>query len=130
MERRTYKKSSRTGVFFLGFFVGVLVSAAVAVGLAGYLIRHPQAVIEKAADIAVDRVVERTVQTVPKAYIGQNQEVIASSARQFADAFSQNRITPTEMNLLAKKMLATIADQKITQAEIDDILQLMNRYSM
>lgn len=114
----------------MGFFVGVLVSAAVAVGLAGYLIRHPQAVIEKAADIAVDRVVERTVQTVPKAYIGQNQEVIASSARRFADAFSQNRITPTEMNLLAKKMLATIADQKITQAEIDDILQLMNRYSM
>ena len=122
-------KSSRAGTFFIGFFVGILVSAAVVVGLAGYLIKHPQTIIVKAADVAVDRVMERAIQTVPKEFIGRNQEAIASSARNFADAFSQNRISSTEMNLLAKSMLSAVADQRITQAEIQRILQLMDQYS-
>lgn len=130
MERRNQRGFSKGGSFFIGFFVGILVSALVVVGLAGYFIKHPKTLIEKAADVAVDRVVERAVQSVPKDFIAKRQEAIANSAHRLAQAYSQNRITPAEMNLLVKKMFAAVADQKITPAEIDEILQLANRYSM
>ena len=130
MERRERRGSPRVGIFFIGFFVGILVSALVVVGLAGYLIRHPKTLIEKAADVAVDRIVERAVQSVPKDFIAKRQEAIANSAHRLAQAYSENRITPAEMNLLAKKMFAAVADQKITPGEIDEILQFINRFSM
>jgi hypothetical protein len=129
MRPQTHRRSSKAGTFFIGFLVGILVSAAIVLVLAGYFIKHPKSIIDKAADVAVERVVEKTVQSVPKDYIGRQQEEIANTARRFADAFSQNRITPAQMNMLAKKMLAVIADQKITQNEIDEILRLMNRYA-
>ena len=129
MRSQTYRRSSKAGTFFIGFLLGILASAVVVIVLAGYLLKHPRIIIDKAADLAVDRVVEKTVQTVPKDYIASQQEEIADTARRFADAFSQNRITPAQMNILAKKMLAVIADQKITQIEIDEILRMMNSYT-
>lgn len=116
-------------MFFLGFFVGILVSAAAAVGLAGYLIRHPQTVMVKAADVAVKHVVEKAVESVPRDYIGQRQDDIAASAHRFSQAFSQNRVTSAEMNTLARQMVAVIADQQITETEIDNLLRLMDSYA-
>ena len=129
MRPQAHRRSSKAGTFFIGFFVGMLASAIVVIVLAGYFLKHPRIIIDKAADLAVERVVEKTVETVPKDYIGRQQEEIADSARRFADAFSQNRITPAQMNILAKKILAVIADQNITQTEIDEILRMMNKYA-
>ncbi|MBN2029089.1 hypothetical protein JW824_02495 [bacterium] len=121
------KRVSKTGVFMTGFVVGVVVSGLVVIGLATYVIRHPQEVIVRVVDMGMDRVIERTVQTIPQDYIGQRQAEIAASAEKFAQAFSQNRISSEETKALASTFFQTIADQQITPAEIDRLLQLINR---
>jgi len=121
------KQSSRTGAFFIGFFLGALVTVLVLVGLAGYVIRHPNVVMNKAMDIGINRVVNKTIQSAPQEYIGQRQDDIANTAQKLAQAYSQNRISPAEMDGLARKMFAVMADQQITQKEIDDLLKTMNR---
>ena len=130
MERRKQRGLSRGGTFLVGFFVGVLCSAFVVVGLAGYFIRYPQKIIVKAVDLGMNRVVEKTVQSIPRDFVSERQEEITASAQQFAQAFTQNRISQADMNVIAKKFFSVIADQKITPEEIDEILQLVNRYSM
>ena len=130
MERKRQRGFSRAGTFFTGFLVGILVSALVLVGLASYLIKHPKTLIEKAADVVVDRVVERAVQSVPRDFVGLRQEAIANSAQRLAQAYYQNRLTPEELNELAKKAFRVLADQQITPEEIDEVLQLANRLSM
>jgi hypothetical protein len=130
VERKKRRSFSRGGTFLVGFFVGVLCSAFVVVGLAGYFIRYPQKIIVKAVDLGMNRVVEKTVQSIPRDFVSERQEEITASAQQFAQAFTQNRISQADMNVIAKKFFSVIADQKITPEEIDEILQLVNRYSM
>ncbi len=125
MERRF----SKMGVFITGFIVGIVVSVLIAVGLVRYIVQHPQKMIVKAIDMGMDQVVERTVQTMPKDYIGQRQVEISSSAEKFAQAFSQNRISSEEMNSLARAFFQVIADQQITPVEIDHLLDLINQYA-
>lgn len=129
MERRKQRGFSRGGTFFVGFFVGVLFSAFVVVGLAGYFIRYPQKIIVKAVDLGMNRVVEKTVESIPRDFVSERQEEITESAQRFAQAFTQNRISQADMNVLARKFFSVIADQKITPEEIDEILRLVNRYS-
>ncbi len=121
------KRFSKTGVFMTGFIVGLLVSGLVVIGLGAYLLQHPQEVIVRVVDMGMDRVIERTVQTIPQDYVTQRQAEISTSAEKFAQAFSQNRISSEEMNILASAFFQTIADQQITPAEIDRFLQLINQ---
>ncbi len=123
------RRFSKGGLFAVGFFSGVLVSALVLILLAGYLLRHPQTVLVKAADFGVKKVIEKTVESAPREYIGQKQDEIAVTAQKFAKAFSESRISPADMQMLSAKMLGMFADQKITQEEIDETLRLMNRFA-
>ena len=127
MRQRIQKQSSRTGAFFIGFFLGALVTVLVLVGLAGYVIRHPKVMMDKAMDIGLTSVVNKTIQSAPQEYIGQRQDDIANTAQKLAQAYSRNRISSAEMDGLARKIFAVMADQKITQTEIDDLLKTMNR---
>ena len=127
MRHQVQKQSSRTGPFFTGFFLGALVTVLVFVGLAGYVIRNPKVVMNKAVDMGLNRVVNKTIQSAPQEYIGQRQDDIASTAQKLAQAYSQDRISPAEMDGLARKIFAAMGDQQITQTEIDDLLQTMNR---
>jgi len=120
---------SKGGMFAVGFFSGVLVSALVLILLVGYLWRHPQAVLVKAADFGVKKVIEKTVESAPREYIGQKQDEIAVTAQKFAKAFSESRISPGDMQMLSAKMLGILADQKITQGEIDEMLRSMNQFA-
>lgn len=125
-KRGTFSKS---GTFFIGFFLGILVSAFSAIGLARYVMLHPQQMMVKAMDMGMGQVVEKTAESVPKDYIGQRQNDIAKSAQDLADAFSQDKLTPAEMNLLAQKMLVAVADQQLTTAEIDELIRFANQLS-
>ena len=123
------KQFSKTGVFITGLIVGIVISGLMAIGFATYIVRNPQKVIVKVIDMGMDRVIERTIQTIPQDYIGQRQTEISMTAEKFAQAYSQNRISPEEMNFLASTFFQTIADQQITPAEIDRLLQLINQVS-
>lgn len=121
------RQFSKARVFITGFIAGVAVAGLMGVGMVRYLIQHPQKLIVKAIDMGMDRVVERTVQTISKDYIGQRQVEISASAEKFAQAFSQNRISSEEINLLARTFFQIIADQQITPVEIDWFLDLVNQ---
>lgn len=127
MRERIQKQSSTAGVFFIGFFLGTIVTVLVLIGLAGYMIRHPKVVMNKAVDLGLNQVVNKTIQTAPQAYIGERQDDIAITAQRLAKAYSENRISSAELDRLARKMFAAMADQQITQKEIDDLLETMNR---
>jgi len=128
MVQNSFRKS-KIKMFVAGFFVGMLVSILVMAGFVQFVLRHPNRVLVKAVDMGMNRVVEKTVNSIPRNYIGQRQEDIARSARTLASAYSEDKITPAEMNLLAKQMFSAIADQQLTMEEIDQMLQMINRFS-
>ncbi len=123
------RRFSKTGLFFVGFFSGVLAAALVLAVLAGYAFRHPQAVLIKAGHIGMKRVVEKAVDSAPKEYIGEKQVEIAATAQKFAQAFSENKLAPADVQLLAANFMGMMADQQITKDEIDSMLAMMNQFT-
>jgi hypothetical protein len=128
-EFRRPSRFSKTGLFFIGFFAGLLVAAGLVIAAAGYVMKNPEVVLVKAADFGIKRVVEKTVESAPKEYIGQKQDEIAATAQGFARAFSENRISPADMQMITARMIALMADQRITEDEIDGMLRLMNQFA-
>ena len=128
-EYGTPRRFSKAGMFFMGFFSGLLVAAALLVVSAGYVFKHPQIVLTKAGDFGVGRVFEKTMESAPKEYIGKKQDEIAVTAQQFAKAFSENRISPADMQLITARLVSVMADQQITQDEVDETLRMMNRFA-
>ena len=120
---------SKTGMFFIGFFTGILIMALILIGAARYFVTNPQKVIGKVAAAGVSRAIEKTMASAPKQYIGQKQEEIAATAQTFANAYSQNRISPDNIQALGGKVVSIMADQRITPEEIDEVLQMMKQVS-
>ena len=77
---------SKAKIFTAGFVTGVLISMLAAAGFVQYILRHPKKVLVKAVDMGMDRVVQKTVQSIPRNYIGQRQDDIARSAQHLASA--------------------------------------------
>ena len=120
---------SKGGTFLVGFLVGMLVSVLIVVGLAGYFIRHPQKIIEKAVDVGMSRVVEQAVQSIPKDYMARRQKDISESVRQLTQAFSEDRISSADIQKLSKKVLTAVADRKVTPEEIDELIGLIDQFT-
>jgi len=120
---------SKTGTFLIGFLTGILFCALVVIGLAGYALRHPQLVMTKVAYPRVGRIIEKTVATAPKQYIGEKEDDIAVTAQAFARAYSESRISSDDVQVLGSKVFAMMADQRITPQEIDEMLRTMKAYA-
>lgn len=120
---------SKAGMFIVGFFSGILFLSLAGIFAARYVMKNPQAVMARVAYPQVGRMIEKTVATAPKEYIGQKQDDIAVTAQAFARAYSENRITPDDVQLLGARVFAVLSDQQITQAEIDDLLRTMRAYA-
>lgn len=129
MDRIKEKKGfSRGGMFTIGFLLGILSTLLILAGIAGYAMKHPQQILVKVADYGVRKTIQKTTQSMPRDYIGQRQNDIARSAQQFAQAFSENRITQHEMALIGRQFFVVMADQKITPDEIDHLLRTIDQY--
>jgi hypothetical protein len=120
---------SKMGMFFVGFFTGILLLSLAGVIAAGYVLKNPQAVMAKVAYPQVGKIIEKTAATAPKEYIGQKQDDIAVTAQAFARAYSESRISPDDIQLLGARVFAVLSDQQITPAEIDDLLRTMKAYA-
>ncbi len=120
---------SKGGLFLIGFVTGVLVSVVACLCLANYLIKNPQKIIGKAVDAGMNRVIIKTMETVPREFVSQRETEITSAAQRFATAFSQNKIPPEKISELARMGFTIMQDQKITTQEIDEVIQTVNRIS-
>ena len=120
---------SKSGMFFIGFFAGILVVAAAAIVLANYVLKNPQLVMGKVATVSMGKLIQKTAATAPREYIGQKQDEIAVTAQAFAKAYSEQKVTPEDVQAIGVKVLSVLADQKITQQEIDEVLRMMQRYA-
>ncbi|MFC1569524.1 hypothetical protein ACFL4L_04760 [bacterium] len=126
---------SKVGVFISGFFFGLLVSAITALLLARYVMQNPQKVMAKAQDLGMNQVVEKaveksvqkTVASIPQEVVAVRQDDINRTVQNLTEAYSENRITPTDMQLIAGKFFGMMADQKITPQEMDEMMNFMNR---
>jgi hypothetical protein len=120
---------SKAGMFFIGFFCGILVLAAVGLIGARYLLKNPQLVMGKVATVSVGRLIQKTAESAPREYIGSKQDEIAVTAQAFAKAYSEQKVTAEDVQAIGVKVLSVLADQKITQQEIDEVLRMMQRYA-
>jgi hypothetical protein len=126
-QNRRRKKSSGAGIFILGFLSGILVSGIIIISVAGYFLRNPQRMLSKAVDIGLNRVVEQTIQSIPKEYVARKQQELVDTAARFAEAFSQNRISNAEVDRLSQMVIQTVIDRQVTAEEIDELLEAVNR---
>jgi hypothetical protein len=120
---------SKSGMFFIGLFCGILLAAAAGLMGAKYLINNPQIVMTKVASAGIGKMIQRTAESAPREYIGQKQDEIAVTAQAFAKAYSEQKVTPEDIQAIGIKVMSVLADQKISQNEIDDVLRMMQRYA-
>lgn len=126
---------SKIGLFFLGLFTGVILCAGAAFFMARYVMQHPQAAAFRAQKLGMDKVVEKaveksvqkTVSSIPRDMVAVRQQDINHTVQNLTRAYSENRITPTDMQLIAGKFFGMMADQKITPQEMDAMLTFMNQ---
>jgi hypothetical protein len=83
----------------------------------------------KVATAGIGRMIQKTAESAPREYIGQKQDEIAVTAQAFARAYSEQKVTPEDVQAIGVKVMSVLADQKINQNEIDDVLRLMQRYA-
>jgi len=127
--------ASKIGVFILGFFFGILMSAAIAFFMVRYTIQNPQVVTSRIRDLGVNKVVEKaveksvqkTVMAIPQNVVAVRQDDINHTVQNLTQAYSENRITPADMQLIAGKFFGMMADQKITPQEMDALLNFINQ---
>jgi len=120
---------SKSGMFFVGFFCGILLAAAAGLMGARYLIHNPQVVMGKIATAGMGRIIQKTAESAPREYIGQKQDEIAVTAQAFARAYSEQKVTSEDVQAIGVKVLSVLADQKINQQEIDEVLRMMQGYA-
>jgi hypothetical protein len=134
VEYRQKSRSSKGGIFFIGFLVGVLATTLVILALFGYLIKNPRTVMVRAANLGMTKVVkksvEKTVSSIPREYVAVRQETINRSVQGLTQAFSENRLSSADVQVLAGEFFRVMADQKITSREIDRLLKMIDQYSM
>ena len=130
MERERQNYFSRGRVFLTGFLVGIGFMVLVFIGLAGYAIRYPQKVLVKAFDAGMSRVVGQVEESIPREVIAMRKNDIAESVYRIAQAYSENRISSADIQMLSKNALAAAADKKVTREEIDELLRLVQRMTL
>lgn len=124
VERRKQRGFSKSGTLLVGFLLGFFVSVLVFLGLAGYFVRHPQRMLVKAVDLGMGRVVEQTVESVPKDYVVEHQDEIVEEVHRLFQAYSQGRISSDDIRAFTKAIVDAIADKELDPSEIDGLLML------
>jgi hypothetical protein len=120
---------SKGGSFFVGFLLGLLAAALAGFLSARYILRHPQQVMARVAMPRVNQMVQRTMSSAPREYIGEKQDDIGTTAHALARAYSEGRVTPEDMQAIGGRLFAMMADQQITPKEIDEVLRMIHKYA-
>jgi hypothetical protein len=128
---------SKSGAFLLGLIAGILCSAIAVVLIIRYTIRNPQAIMTKAQDLGMNQViekavemsVEKTVTSIPQDLVTVRQDEINQTMQNLTAAYSENRLTPMDIQLIAGKFYGVMSDNKVTPQEIDDIMDYANKMS-
>ncbi len=128
MDPRNRRRNfSRTGVFFTGFLSGVVIIIVIGILGVTYIIKNPERMMEKVADLGIKQALVRTMRTVPRRYIAERKDDIVESANRFLQAYSQGNLSTRQLNTLTQKVFESTADQEITPEEMDDLLNTINQ---
>ncbi|MBN2416829.1 hypothetical protein JXO52_13360 [bacterium] len=119
----------RAGVFFSGFFTGILFTALAGLAAFFYVLDNPPAAALKVGKAGMSRVVKRVSRTIPKDYMQLHQDEITDVLSRFVRAYAAGLITPEDMDTLTQKGFEFSADQTISESEIDQMLQLIRTYA-
>ena len=82
-----------------------------------------QKLMKGVVDYGVSRVVERTIQSIPRAFVAERQDEIALTVRRLTTAYEENRLSSPDIRAMTKKVGEIVADQEVTPAEIDDFIR-------
>lgn len=123
------RSRGRAGMFFSGFFTGLLFAAVICLAAVLYVVNNPPAVMLKVGKAGVSRVVKQVSRTIPKEYMATHQDEITDVLSRFVRAYAAGLITPDDMDALTQKGFEFSADQTITEAEMDTMLQLIRKYA-
>lgn len=121
--------------FLAGFFTALILAGVSGFFLVQYAMRHPQDVADRAARMGMVRTVEktvvrtvtRTVHSIPRDEVARRQERIDRTVQNLTRAFTENRLSYEDIQILGDRAFGAAADQKITPQEIDELLDLAER---
>jgi hypothetical protein len=127
--RRTKKRVSRGKWFFLGWLTG-MISILLLILAAGLIVmKNPGIVLSGLAGKRVEKVVTRTLQTIPKETIREKHDEIIEAVRHLSYAYADDRLPPTALQDLSSRTFTAVADQQVTAEEIDDLIRSIHRYT-
>jgi hypothetical protein len=124
MEGRRQEPKSRTGAFLWGILLGLFIALIAAGLLIVYMIQHPEKTVARAMDLGMDKVVYRTLESLPREHIQKRQDDLADLAQRLVRAYARNRISPEDLDRLTREIFETASDQRVTPDEIDALIIL------
>ena len=127
MEGRRPQNRSRVGSFLGGMVTGIFLMVVIFGAGILYLVRNPRLIVEKAVDMGMDRVVTRTLESLPREHIRTRENEIADLAQRVVRAYSQNRISPEDLDTFTQRAFSIVSDQKVTSAEVDEMIALAEK---
>ena len=127
----------KAGAFWGGLFTGLILSGLIFILSVGMLLRNPEKVVNKLADYGLVKVVEktmvqtvtRTIESLPQDYVNVKQDEINQGVQKLTQAYSTNKLSPSDMQLLGAKFFGAMADQKLEPKEIDALLKMVDKLS-
>lgn len=125
MEKRR-RNASRWGSFFIGFILGVVISGLLAAGAIVTMLRNPQKILVKAVDLGIARAAQKTVESIPRAYVAERQEEITNTVRELTRAYHENRLDAEGVKAITGRFVDVVADQQVTSDEIEALINLVD----
>lgn len=124
------RRKNAVGAYFGGLLTGVLVSGLVLVLLVYSALQNPQKLAGYAERLGLVTVVEKTVvktvtrtlNSMPREQVAVRQTRINESVQKLTEAYAQGKLTFEHIETLSDHVYGTLADQKVTVHEIDELL--------
>lgn len=125
------RRRGTAGSFFAGFFTGLLLVCIIGLVVGIYLMENPQKVIQSAEKMGAKKIVQKqmqkvmvkTVNTIPKDYVAVHQDEIVQKFQQVTTAYSLGTLTADDIYLLYNDFFMIIGDGEIQPGEIDNIMR-------
>ena len=128
------KGKSTVGSFLSGLFFGILI-CVIAIGALGYYaFNNPEKFMNKALALGGNQLIEtkvtetvnKTVESIPRDYVALKQKDINQSFNRLTTAYSEGKLSSTDMQMIAGQMYQIMADQKVTPKEIEKLLKFID----
>lgn len=126
------RRGNSAGIFFGGLVTGLVISALAGILVVSVFAGNPRRMagiadrfgLVQVVEKTVVRTVSRTIHSIPKQQVADRQIRINDSVQKLTSAYAQGKLTIEDVEVLSDRIYQAVADQKVSEKEIDGILDL------